>query len=91
MEEIDFKENNKNILVKFVFKIGGFVAGMWNYERVDKLGKRIIDELDADYTKMNILNIYYDKASNLNKNFEILSDFPKKFSNSEFWYNANIK
>lgn len=91
MEEIDFKENNKNILVKFVFKIGGFVAGMWNYERVDKLGKRIIDELDADYTKMNILNIYYDKASNLNKNFEILSDFPEKFKNSEFWYNANIK
>lgn len=91
MEELDFKENNKNLWVNFIFKIGGFVAGMWNSERVDKLGKRIIEELDADYTKMNILNVYFDKASNLNKNFEILLDFEDKFNNSEFWYNSNFK
>lgn len=90
MGELDFKENNKNIWVKFIFKIGGFVAGMWNSERVDKLGKKIIDELDADYTKINILNVYHELAQNLNKNFGLLSDFQEKFNNSEYWYDVNL-
>ena len=90
MGELDFKENNKNIWVKFIFKIGGFVAGMWNSERVDKLGKKIIDELDADYTQINILNVYHEMAQNLNKNFELLSDFQEKFNNSEYWYDINL-
>ena len=91
LKDVNFKENNKNVFVNFIFKIGGFVAGMWNVERVEKLGEKIIDELDAIYAKINVLNVYYDIAQKLNKNFEIMKDFPEKFNNSEFWYNANIK
>ena len=62
LESLNFKENNKNIWVNFIFKIGGFVAGMWNAERVEKLGEKIIAELDADYSKMHILDVYDDIA-----------------------------
>jgi hypothetical protein len=90
LDELDFKENNSKFWVNFVFKIGGFVAGFWNTQRVDKLGEKIIAELDADYAKMNILNVYYDTANQLNKNFEMLKDFPDNFNNSEYWYNINM-
>ena len=90
LDELDFKENNSKFWVNFVFKIGGFVAGIWNTQRVDKLGEKIIAELDADYAKMNILNVYYDTANQLNKNFEMLKDFPDNFNNSEYWYNINM-
>ena len=91
LEALNFKENNKNAWLNFIFKIGGFVAGIWNAEIVEKLGEKIIKELDADYSKILILDVYYDITQKSNKNFEILKDILEKFNNSEFWYNVNIK
>ena len=89
IKDLDFQEKNK-FWVGFIFKIGGFVAGMWNKERVDKLGEKIINELDAEYSKINILDIYKDTAEKLNKNFVILKKFPNQF-NSDLWYDINFE
>lgn len=89
LKDLNFQEKNK-FWVGFIFKIGGVVAGIWNKERVYKLGEKIIAELDAEYSKLNILEIYKDMAENLNKNFLILKKFPSMF-NTDLWYDINFE
>ena len=76
--------------VKFIFKIGGVVAGFWNEERVEKLGATIIEELDYNYSKLNIIDVYYDNAIKLSTNFNKLKDFPNLFK-GEYWYDIDIE
>ena len=89
-KKITEPKKKDKLWVKFIFKIGGVVAGFWNEERVEKLGATIIEELDYNYSKLNIIDVYYDNAIKLSTNFNKLKDFPNLFK-GEYWYDIDIE
>lgn len=63
-----------DIIIKKVIKaIGTFIAGIWNKDEISRIGKKIIEEFDCEYSKKNVLEIYYNMAEKYNNSFKMIS------------------
>ena len=82
--------------LRTIFLVGGigiglvtsFITGGLSLKETLKIGKGIIDEFDKEYVKINIIDIYYDFATKLNYNFQMIQKFPNDFDNG--WYDVDI-
>jgi len=83
------KEEDSNI-TKFIYKIGTFIAGIWNKNNVIELGEKLIEEFDFEYAKKNIFDLYLDMAKKYNKSFKMINNFYKCFNN-DYWYDIKLE
>ena len=83
------KEEDSNI-TKFIYKIGTFIAGIWNKKNVIELGEKLIEEFDFEYAKKNIFDLYLDMAKKYNKSFKMINNFYKCFNN-DYWYDIKLE
>ena len=75
---------------KFMKTIGTWVAGYWNFNDIKKIGNKIIEEFDLEYTKKNILDLYMDMAVKYNESFRLIQNFYTCF-NQDYWYDIRLK
>ena len=76
-------------LKKIVKTIGTWLAGAWNYSDVQTIGSKIIEEFDFEFSKKNILYLYYDMAVKYNQSFQKIKNFYKCF-NKDYWYDIRL-
>lgn len=89
-EFLDSAKKEDSGFKKFIYKIGGLLAGIWNKNNVIELGEQIIEEFDFEYSKKNIFDLYVDMAKKYNESFEILENFYNCF-NKDYWYDIKLE
>ena len=89
-EFLDSAKKEDSGFTKFIYKIGGLLAGIWNKNNVIEHGEQIIEEFDFEYSKKNIFDLYVDMAKKYNESFEILENFYNCF-NKDYWYDIKLE
>ena len=85
----NLKKEGDSVLKKIVKIIGTWLAGAWNYSDVKTIGSKIIEEFDFEFSKKNILYLYYDMAVKYNQSFQKIKNFYKNF-NKDYWYDIRL-
>ena len=69
--------------------LGNIIDGLDNKHFTLSVGKKIVDEFDKDYAKIDIIDKYYNLATIYKDNFNILKEFPLLFK-EKYWFDVNI-
>ena len=86
----DYKETNKykyKLLSLPIYE--QYLKGIYNENITFELGKKIVEEFDNEYAKLDIIDKYYDLANKLSDTFDKLKDFPILFK-QDIWYDIHI-
>ena len=68
--------------------VTSFITGFLSRNETIKIGKKMIDEFDNEYAKINFVDIYYDIAIKLNYNIKMIENFPNDFNNG--WNDVDL-
>lgn len=87
---LDSMKKEDNLPTKFIKIIGTWIAGVWNKNDIVKIGEKVIEEFDCEYSKKNVLEVYYKMAEQYNKSFKMISNFYTCF-NKDVWYDIKLE
>jgi hypothetical protein len=87
---LDSMKKEDSLPTKFIKVIGTWIAGVWNTNDIVKIGEKVIEEFDCEYSKKNVLEVYYKMAEQYNKSFKIISNFYTCF-NKDVWYDIKLE